>query len=41
MRSGPRYQKQGMITKEMNIQEDLLSSGIKKYSISMKENIEE
>jgi hypothetical protein len=26
MRSGPGYQKEGMITKEMNIQEDLLSS---------------
>jgi hypothetical protein len=41
MRSGPGYQKEGMITKEMNIQEDLLPSGIKEDSISMKETIEE
>jgi hypothetical protein len=26
MRSGPGYQKEGVITKEMNIQEDLLPS---------------
>jgi hypothetical protein len=37
----PGYQKEGMITKEMNIQEDLLPSGIKEDSISMKETIEE
>ena len=30
-----------MITKEMNIQEDLLPSGIKEASISMKESTEE
>jgi hypothetical protein len=41
MRSGPRYQKEGMITKEMNIQEDLLPSGIKEVSISMKKTTEE
>jgi hypothetical protein len=41
MRSGPGYQKEGMITKEMNIQEDLLPSGIKEASINMKETIEE
>jgi hypothetical protein len=41
MRSGPGYQKEGMITKEMNIQEDLLPSGIKEASISMKETTEE
>ena len=37
MRSGPRYQKEGMITKDMDIQEELLPSGIKEASISMKE----
>ena len=41
MRSGPGYQKEGMITKEMNIQEDLLPSEIKEAPISMKEIIEE
>jgi hypothetical protein len=41
MISGPGYQKEGMITKEMNIQEDLLPSRIKEDSISMKENIKE
>jgi hypothetical protein len=41
MRSGPGYQKEGMITKEMNNQEDLLPSGIKEASISMKETTEE
>jgi hypothetical protein len=41
MRSGIGYQKEGMITKEMNIQEDLLPSRIKEDSISMKESIEE
>jgi hypothetical protein len=41
MRSGPGYQKEGMITKEMNIQEDLLPSGIKEASINMKETTEE
>jgi hypothetical protein len=37
MRSGPGYQKEAMITKDMNIQEDLLPSGIEEASISMKE----
>jgi hypothetical protein len=41
MRSGPGYQKEGMITKEMNIQEDLLPSEIKEAPISMKETTEE
>jgi hypothetical protein len=41
MRSGPGYHKEGMITKEMNIQKDLLPSGIKEASISMKETKEE
>ena len=41
MGSGPGYQKEGMITKEMNFQEDLLPSGIKEYSISMKETTKE
>ena len=41
MRCGPGYQKDGMITKEMNIQEDLLPLGIKEASISMKETTEE
>jgi hypothetical protein len=41
MRSGPGYQKEGMITKEMNIQEHLLPSRIKEASISMKETKEE
>jgi hypothetical protein len=41
MRSGTGYQKEGMITKEMNIQEDILPSGIKEASISMKETTEE
>jgi hypothetical protein len=41
MRSGPGYQKEGMITKEMNIQEDLLPSGIKEDSINMKETTKE
>jgi hypothetical protein len=41
MRSGPGYQKEGMITKEMNIQEDLLPSGIKEASINMKETTKE
>ena len=36
-----RIPKRGMITKEMNIQEDLLPSGIKEASISMKETTEE
>jgi hypothetical protein len=41
MRSGPRYQKEGIITKDMNIQEELLPSGIKEASINMKETTEE
>jgi hypothetical protein len=41
MRSRPGYQKEGMITKEMNIQDDLLPSRIKEVSISMKETIED
>jgi hypothetical protein len=41
MRSRPGYQKEGMITKEMNIQEDLLPSGIKEASINMKETKKE
>jgi hypothetical protein len=41
MRSGPKYQKEGMTTKEMNIQEDILPSGIKEASIRMKETTEE
>jgi hypothetical protein len=41
MRSGLAYQKERMITKEMNIQEDLLPSGIKEASISMKETKKE
>ena len=41
MRSGSGYQKKGMITKEMNIQEDSIPSGIKEAPISMKETIEE
>jgi hypothetical protein len=41
MRSGPGYQKEGMITKEMNIEEDLLPSGIKEASISMKKTTKE
>jgi hypothetical protein len=41
MRSGPGYQKEGMIKKEMNIQEHLLPSGIKEASITIKENTEE
>jgi hypothetical protein len=41
MRSEPRYQKERMITKEMNIQEDLLPLGIKEASISMKETTKE
>jgi hypothetical protein len=41
MRSGLGYQKEGMITKEMNIQEDLLPSRIKEASISMKKTTEE
>jgi hypothetical protein len=41
MRSGPGYQKEGMITKEMNIHEDFLPSEIKEASISMKKNKEE
>jgi hypothetical protein len=41
MRSGPGYQKEVMITNEMNIQEDLLPSRIKEASISMKETTEE
>jgi hypothetical protein len=41
MRSGPGYQKEGMITKEMNIQEDLLPSEIKEAPINMKETTEE
>ena len=41
MRSGPGYRKEGMLTKEMNIQEDLLPSEIKEASISMKETTEE
>jgi hypothetical protein len=41
MRSGPGYHKEGMITKEMNIQEELLPSEIKEVSISMKETTEE
>ena len=41
MRSEPGYQKEGMITKEMNFQEDLLPSRIKEASINMKETTEE
>jgi hypothetical protein len=41
MRSGLGYQKEGMITKEMNIQEDLLPSIIKEASINMKETTKE
>jgi hypothetical protein len=41
MRSGPGYQKEGMITKEMNIQECLLPLGIKEASINMKETTKE
>jgi hypothetical protein len=41
MRSRPGYQKEGMITKELNIQKDLLPLGIKEASISMKETTEE
>jgi hypothetical protein len=41
MRSGPGYHKEGMITKEMNIQEYLLPSGTKEASINMKETTEE
>jgi hypothetical protein len=37
MRSGPGYHKEVMITKEVNIQEDLLPLRIKEASISMKE----
>jgi hypothetical protein len=41
MRSGPGYQKEGMITKEMDIHEDLLRLEIKEAPISMKETTEE